>query len=309
MKRKIIAVCGPTASGKSALAIEIARALNSEILSCDSMQIYRGMDIGTAKEPPDRRVVAHRLIDIADPEQAFSVSDYQRLAHAEIERLHAQEKIPVLAGGTGLYLESILYPLQLGAHPDPQLRAQLQQDLERCGAEAMHERLRALDAQEADRVHPNNTKRVLRALEICLGGNARKSDADDKTRDPLYDALVLAPDYPRDELYRRINRRVDDMFANGLEDEVRGLIDRGVDFGCQSMQAIGYKEFQPYFAGTIDRETLIDTIRKNTRHYAKRQISWLRRYDFVQWLPPDCMTRQALKSVATFTNSVICDKE
>lgn len=284
---QILAVCGATASGKSALAHHLAVDFRAELLACDSMQIYRGMNIGTAKDDPTSLQVPLHLTDIADPKQEFSVSDYASAANTTIADLHAKQTLPILVGGTGLYLEAILYELQLGSRPNEAIRAQLQQRLQQEGARALHAELQKIDPQEAQRVHCNNTRRVIRALEMYYSEGIVKSAHADKSRPMRYNAYVMAIDMPRDMLYARIDARVAQMFAQGLAEEVQKLLNQGVGWECQSMQAIGYKEFRAFYEQGALLEQVQEEICRNTRHYAKRQLSWLRRYPFVQWIPYD----------------------
>lgn len=284
---KIIIIAGPTASGKTNLSVEIAKHLNTDIISCDSMQIYKGMDIGTAKvSTSEMQGVKHHMIDIVNPDQPFSVSDYFDMVKPIIDKLHAENKIPLICGGTGLYIDAILYPLTMGAK-DESIRNKLQLELEQYGPEYMHNKLKEIDPLEAEKIHANNTKRVLRALEIYQITGQIKSDLNDRSKQLNYETLLISLDFNRDELYNRINKRVDIMFENGLESEVRRLLNDGYSFDMQSMQAIGYKEFKDYFVNNLTIEEVKELIKKNTRHYAKRQITWFKRYDFANWINPN----------------------
>ena len=277
---KIIIVSGPTASGKSGLAIDIAKKLNSQILSADSMQIYRYMDIGTAKvTASEMQNVKHYMLDVVNPDQEYSVSDYASMAKDIIDKLHKDNIIPIICGGTGLYIDSILYPLQMGAKDDA-VRQKYQQEYELHGATYMHDKLKVIDPKEAEKVHENNVKRVLRALEIFELTGKTKSEQADRNESLQYDTLLITLNPNKEELYRKIDERVDQMFNQGLEDEVKSLLDRGYNFNLQSMQAIGYKEFKDYFDGVITLDQLKDEIKKGTRHYAKRQVTWFKRYPF-----------------------------
>ena len=280
---KIIIVAGPTASGKSALAVEIAKRLNTEIISADSMQIYKGMDVGTAKITKDEmNGIKHHMLDVVNPNEEYSVSDYADAAKGIIDALHKDNKIPVICGGTGLYIDALLYPLSLGAKDDI-VRKRLEAEYEEHGAIYMHDKLKAIDIDEANKVHYNNVKRVLRALEIYELTGQTKSEQSDRSKELNYDVFLIVLNPDRNCLYERINKRVDLMFANGLESEVKSLISNGLSFDNQSIQAIGYKEFKDYFDGKITKDILIDEIKKGSRHYAKRQVTWFKRYPFARF--------------------------
>ena len=281
-------IAGPTASGKSALAIKLARKIDSVVISADSMQIYRGLDIGTAKESEQiRREIPHKLIDVVDANEEFSVAEFAQIAKIEIENAQKCGKLPIIVGGTGLYFESLLYPMSFaGTIKNVELREQLQSQLEQIGAEAMHEKLRELDEQTAQRLHVNDTKRVIRALEIIISTGKTLAQNSDERSDP--DVIMVALDTDRSKLYDRINKRVDKMFDDGLVNEVLSV----GDFSYQSMQAIGYKEFagcnftktdDGYAIDDAELEQIKGKIKQHTRNYAKRQLTWFRKYDFVKW--------------------------
>ena len=283
---KIIIIAGPTASGKSSLAIEVAKKLNSQIVSSDSMQIYKHMDIGTAKiTESEMQNIKHHMIDIVNPDEEYSVSDYANQAKAIIDNLHKENIIPIVCGGTGLYIDSLLYPLSLGAKDDS-IRQKLQKEYEEFGAEYMHDKLKAIDPKEAQKVHANNVKRVLRALEIYELTGKTKSEQEDRNKDLCYDTLLICLNPEREDLYQRINKRVDEMFEKGLVREVEDLVNDGYKFDLQSMQAIGYKEFQDYISGYKTLDEVKEEIKKGTRHYAKRQLTWFKRYDFCKFFDP-----------------------
>ena len=285
-------IAGPTASGKSALAIKLARKINSVVISADSMQIYRGLDIGTAKESEQiRREIPHKLIDVVDANEEFSVAEFAQMAKTEIENAQKCGKLPIIVGGTGLYFESLLYPMSFaGTIKNVELRERLQSQLEQIGAEAMHKKLRELDEQAAQRLHVNDTKRVIRALEIIISTGKTLAQNSDERTDP--DVIMVALDTDRSKLYDRINKRVDKMFDDGLVNEVLSV----GDFSYQSMQAIGYKEFagcnftktdDGYVVDDAELKQIKDKIKQHTRNYAKRQLTWFRKYDFVKWFDID----------------------
>ena len=292
-KIPVIAVAGPTASGKSSLAMRLCKDYNGELISCDSMQIYRGMDIGTAKPSlREREEVPHHLIDICDPDVDFSAAAFAELAREAIADVHSRGKMPILCGGTGLYLDSVLQGVNFGEmEPDLAYRAELFQFAEANGVQALHDKLSAIDPEAARTIHPNNVKRVARALEICRLSGMTKTEWDKnaiKNESP-YSACIIALDYKnRENLYARIHLRVDEMFNAGLEQEVRALLDKGyLSPDTTAGGAIGYKELIGYIHGNMTKEEASDALKTATRHYAKRQLTWLRRNENVHWLYPD----------------------
>ena len=284
--REIIVVAGPTAVGKTKYAIEAALAVDGEVVSCDSMQLYKYMDIGSAKPTAEEQArVRHYLVDQIDPSEPFSVAEYQRLAKSAIEEIFAKGKTPVIAGGTGLYLNALLYEMDFGAAPqDSELRKQLEQEAEEFGPEYIHNKLKEADPAAAERIHPNNVKKVVRALEGALSGSpiADFSDLKEKCKD--YTPVLIGLTRNRQELYDRINLRVDLLVEQGLFEEVRGLLNRGLTESDISMKGIGYKEIIGFYHGQYNRDEAIDLIKKNTRHLAKRQLTWFRRYEDMRWL-------------------------
>ncbi|MBQ8497468.1 MAG: tRNA (adenosine(37)-N6)-dimethylallyltransferase MiaA [Clostridia bacterium] len=292
-KIPVIAIAGPTASGKSSLAMQLCKDLNGELISCDSMQIYRGMDIGTAKPTEkDRAEVPHHLIDICDPDTDFSAAAFAELAKKAIEDVYSRGKMPILCGGTGLYLDSVLRGVDFGEmEPDLAYRTELLAFAEKEGAEALHARLREIDPEAAEAIHPNNIKRVARALEICKLSGMTKTEWDKNAirGESPYNACIIALDYKnRDNLYVRIHMRVDEMFRMGLEEEARTLFEKGyLASETTAGGAIGYKELLGYLNGEMTKAEAADAIKIATRHYAKRQLTWLRRNPAVHWLYPD----------------------
>lgn len=292
MNDKIIAIAGPTASGKSALALELCKRLNGELVSFDSMQIYRGLDIGTAKPTKaEQAEVRHHLIDICDPSESFSAADFAKCAHEAIADIRSRGKRAVLCGGTGLYLDSVLGRLDFGKmESDDKLREELFRFAEENGADALHERLREIDPSAAETIHKNNVRRVVRAIEIYLLTGKTKTEHDRLAiSNSPYDSVIIALDYAdREILYNRINSRVDAMISAGLEDEVRGLYASGcISPDTTAGQAIGYKEMLDYIRGIDTLEAAVEKIKLGTRRYAKRQLTWLRRNKSVNWLYPD----------------------
>ena len=292
MNDKIIAIAGPTASGKSALALELCKRLNGELVSFDSMQIYRGLDIGTAKPTKaEQAEVRHHLIDICDPSESFSAADFAKCAHEAIADIRSRGKRAVLCGGTGLYLDSVLGRLDFGEiESDDKLREELFRFAEENGVDALHERLREIDPSAAETIHKNNVRRVVRAIEIYLLTGKTKTEHDRLAiSNSPYDSVIIALDYAdREVLYNRINSRVDAMISAGLEDEVRELYaSGGLSPDTTAGQAIGYKEMLDYIRGIDTLEAAVEKIKLGTRRYAKRQLTWLRRNKSVNWLYPD----------------------
>lgn len=285
-KIKIIAVTGPTASGKTALAIELAKRLNGEIISCDSMQIYKGMDIGTAKPTRDElAAVPHHLIDILPADAPYSCSDYVKDAERAVEDIASRGKLPIFCGGTGLYLDRFLKGgNDDGAACDEGLRAELWRFYEEKGVDALYERLVELDSVAAESIHKNNVKRVIRAIEICLVTGEKKSDIDKKNSEVVdkYDHRVVTLAFEnRELLYRRIEKRVDQMVEEGLVDEIKRLMDEGIfERSLTAAQAIGYKELFPYLHGEASLESCIEELKAVTRRYAKRQLTWFSGKDY-----------------------------
>ncbi len=280
--RRILVIAGPTAVGKTEYAIEAAKSFDGEIVSCDSMQLYKYMDIGSAKPNESERAEAvHHLIDFLDPREDFSVARYQELARDTIDDILSRGKLPVISGGTGLYLNSIIYDMDFaGAAGNEELRESLKAKAASEGPEALHEMLRELDPAAAERIHPNNIKKIIRAIERLKAGEGEVRPFDTNiSENPAYDPLMVCLTRNREELYDRINRRVDLLIDAGLVDEVRSLTEMGLTAEDISMKGIGYKEIIDYLDGKATLEEAIDTIKKNTRHYAKRQLTWFRRYD------------------------------
>ena len=281
----IIIVGGPTACGKTEYAIEIAKALDGEIVSCDSMQLYKYMDIGSAK--PDAHELAqvrHHLVDVIDPREKFSAAKYQKLAREAIDDILSRGKTPVIAGGTGLYINSVIYDMNFSsADADEDERNRLRILAEKEGPEALHKLLQDADPDAAARIHPNNIKKVIRAIEAARSGN-RIPDFD-KSFVPYssYSPKMIALTRDREELYDRINRRVEILFDKGLVDELVFLKKMGLSTDDISMKGIGYKEVLGYLDGRYSLEETKELVKKNTRHYAKRQLTWLRRYKDIRF--------------------------
>ncbi len=288
MAPKILVVVGPTASGKTKLSVELALRHNGEVVSADSMQIYRTMDIGTAKPTVEEmRGVTHHMLDVADPEEDFSVARYVEMASACIEDILSRGKLPVLAGGTGLYIDSLLSGRTFAPfEPDNGLRERLQQQMEEQGGQAMWQQLQGIDPEAAERLHPNDEKRIIRALEVWYqtGKTISQHNRETQAIPPRYDAVTIGLSFKdRADMWGRIDRRVDEMMQQGLVDEVKRLLDRGVPAGCTAMQAIGYKEMVQAVAQGGDVLAAAEEVKLRSRQYAKRQLTWFRRNQNTFW--------------------------
>ena len=284
-KIPVYAVVGPTASGKSAYAVRLAKELDGEIISGDSMQIYRGMDVGTAKaDAEEQQGIPHHLLDIAEITEPFSAGRFMELAGEKIREIHSRGKTPILCGGTGLYIELLLTGKRLAeTTADEKLREELLAFAEEKGNEALHARLAQVDPASAEAIHPNNVKRVVRALEIAMTSGVTKSRADELSREgenPFAPTVIRLTYADRAKLYEKIDLRVRRMFEMGLEEEVRTLCEKGLRETPTASQAIGYKEFYPYFDGEISIEQVEEDICRNTRRYAKRQETWFSRMHY-----------------------------
>ncbi len=284
---KVLVICGATASGKTSLAVECAKKLNTEVISADSQLIYKGLNIGTAKPTAEEMCgVKHYMIDTVEPTESFNVGNYREKALPIMKNLLASGKIPVICGGTGFYINSLLFDLSYGnTEGNGEIRKKYSDFLETHGKEALFEKLREIDAETAEKLHVNDVKRIIRALEIYELSGKKKSEQND-TLISEYDYLAVAIDWKREELYERINMRVDKMFEDGLVEEVQGLLSRGIDEKFQCMQAIGYKEVVFGLKNGDLHSTMRDIIKQNTRHYAKRQIVFFKKLPNIVWLNP-----------------------
>ena len=307
-KIKILAVAGATASGKSSLAIELAKRLDGEIVCCDSMQVYKRMNIGTAKPTPDEQAQAvHHMIDVAEPWENYSCAEYIREAAKVMEDVAARGRLPIVCGGTGLYLDALLRGSDFseGSSPDESVRRELFEFAEQNGKDALFAELMRVDPESAMATHPNNVKRVVRALEIYRTSGMKKSELDRLSREvpSKYNATVIALRYrDREMLRERIYRRVDEMIANGLEAETRELLETGVfEKNTTAAQAIGYKEFLGYFRGEQSFEECTELLKIATRKYAKRQITWFGGKEYVKWIDAD--GEGGMKSFKEIVNS------
>lgn len=288
-KKPLIILTGPTAVGKSALSIKLAKAIDGEIISADSMQVYRHMDIGSAKiTRKQMEGIPHHLIDILEPYEEFNVAMFKALAKEAIQAIYGNGKIPILTGGTGFYIQSVLYDIDFTrVEEDCQLREQLEQFARKKGDEALFERLRAIDPISCETIHPHNVKRVIRAIEFYeKTGGMRISEHNERERQKPspYRFLYFVLHDDRTVLYEKINKRVEQMLADGLVEEVAYLKDMGCDKSLVSMQGLGYKEILEYLDGACSLEDAVYRIKRDTRHFAKRQLTWFRRERDVTWI-------------------------
>ena len=284
----IICIAGPTASGKTALAVALARELDGEVVSCDSMQVYKRMDIGTAKpSPEERQGIPHHMIDVAEPWEDYSVSRYCADAAPIVEDIVSRGKTAIIAGGTGLYMDSLIRGNDFAPFPSTGVRERLEREADREGMKALLARLRAVDPEAAARLHLSDRKRIIRAMEVYLetGETITAHNRRTQALPPRFSPVWLGLDFEsRAELYSRIDRRVDVMLEAGLLEEIRALLRSGIPEKCTAMQAIGYKEFTDALDGRCTVEAAADQVRQSSRRYAKRQLTWFRRNGRIHWL-------------------------
>lgn len=297
MKKPLIILTGPTAVGKTELSIRLAKELNGEIISADSMQVYRRMDIGTAKiKPEEMDGVPHHLIDILDSKEDFNIYLFQKYAKAAMEQIYDRGKIPIIVGGTGFYIQSIIYDIEFNDEDnsgnESAYRKELNDYYEKNGASKLHELLREVDPVSADTIHENNVKRVIRALEFFKENNypISKHNEEQKLKESPYNFAYFVLNQNRDILYDRIEKRIDIMINEGLVDEVKSLLGYGCTPDMVSMQGIGYKEIIPYIEGKCSLEEAVYILKRDTRHFAKRQFTWFRREREVIWVDKDKLT-------------------
>ena len=284
---RMICIAGPTASGKTALSVALAKALGGEIVSCDSMQVYRGMDIGTAKPTlEERQGIAHHLLDVADPSEPFSVGKYVELADAAVQDILRRGRLAIVVGGTGLYMDSLILGRRF-AVPSTGQRAKLERLADERGIDEILSMLQKADPETAARLHPSDRKRIIRAMEVFLetGTPISRHDALSREQPPRYEPLWLGIRFAsRAELYARIERRVDEMLRQGLLGEVEALLARGLDPNATALQAIGYKELVPVVRGETDLDTAVALLKQSSRRYAKRQLTWFGKNERIRWL-------------------------
>ena len=283
----VVVVVGPTASGKSELAVRLAERFAGEVVNADSMQVYRGMDIGTAKPSAELlQCVPHHLLGIVAPDVNFTAADFQQEARRVIGEIHARGRMPVVVGGTGLYIRALLHGLSQSPGEDKTFRAELTGIADREGNEVLLERLRSVDPETAARLHVNDRLRIIRALEVYQQSGRPFSAYQDSHgfAEAWCSSLKIGIDVPREELYRRINRRVEQMLADGLVDEVRGLLAAGYHPGLKALRSIGYKEICAYLSGALTLPEATELIQRDSRHYAKRQLTWFKKEPEINWV-------------------------
>ena len=300
----VLCIVGPTAVGKTKMSIELAKQLNGEIISGDSMQIYRGMDIGTAKATMDERQgIPHHLIDEKNPDEPYSVAAFQQTVRAKMEEIKSRGKLPIIVGGTGLYIKSVLYDYEFAGESESKEIDEAKYG--HLSNEELHAKLAAVDEAGAKDIHPNNRKRVIRALEIYETSGVKKSEMIEKQEHKMiYDACLIGLTDDRNVLYDRINKRVDTMYETGLVEEVKALFDEGIPAESQSIRAIGYKELYDYFKGLISLEESKELIKRNSRRYAKRQYTWFNNQMDVTWFKGDVQHfDKTVKEVLTYVQN------
>jgi len=290
-KMPLAAIVGPTASGKTKVAISVAKILQAEIISADSMLVYKHMDIGTAKpSTADRENIPHHLIDILEPWQEFSVAQYKKEALKVIDSMHIEERFPLMVGGTGLYINSVIYQMDFtDAGYDPELRLFLMEEFKRYGDHYLYEQLRRIDPTRAEKINPNDTKRVVRALEVyhLTGKPMSIYSQPDYLNEPKFNLAIFGLNMERSKLYQNIDKRVDQMLDNGFIEEVEKLKELGCSESMQSMQGLGYKQVFDYLKGRANISETIELIKRNTRRYAKRQLTWFRKDARICWINTD----------------------
>ena len=298
MNNKLAIIAGPTAVGKTKISVELAKRISGEIISADSMQVYRGMDIGTAKVTPEETGgIPHHLIDILDPTEDFNVVEFAKRAKEAILSIQQRDRIPILVGGTGFYIQAVLYDIDFTENDnDMSFRHALEEEAKEKGPLALHERLASVDPEAAKAIHPNNVKRVIRALEFFEKSRLKISDhnREQSEKESPYDYKYFALTNDRAKIYENIEKRIDIMLDQGLVDEVRALLDRGVSRDRVSMQGLGYKEIAAYLDNEISLEEAVYILKRDTRHFAKRQLTWLKREPDVIWFDKSGLTDEEI---------------
>ena len=285
-KIPLIIIAGPTATGKTEVAVKVAEKVSGEIISADSMLIYRHMNIGTAKPTEqEKNGIPHHLVDVVEPDTQFTVAVFQQQARRAITDIGRRGKTPLLVGGTGFYIDAVIYDYDFGqAGPSREIRDMLLKEAAEKGNQAVHDRLKQVDPHTADRIHANNLKRVIRALEIYYQTGARGRRDKNKIDYSCYNKIFFCLYFQRDKLYQRIEERVDKMIKQGLAEEVRELLRRGYHHGLVSMQGLGYREMVGYLHNRYSLEEAVHMLKRNTRRFAKRQLTWLKRYSNIKWI-------------------------
>lgn len=306
VKKTVIAIVGPTAVGKTALSIEIATSFSGEIISGDSMQVYKHLDIGTSKiKTSEMKGIPHHMIDIKNPDEPFTVAEFKKCVESHIETITLTNQLPILVGGSGLYVQSILYDYQFaGKKRNLTYTKQLEQFLKENGNIALYQKLKNIDPLQASKIHPNNYRRVIRALEIYKETGQKPSEiSQNKDMNSPYNVIFIGLEMDRENLYNQINQRVDEMLDEGLLVEVKQLLQQGLE-NKQAMKAIGYKEFIPYFKGDISKEEAIRILKRNSRRYAKRQYTWFKNKMDITWFKQSANSLEREKITSEIINYV-----
>lgn len=296
---KLVIITGPTGIGKTELSLKLAKKYKGEIISSDSMQIYKKLDIGTAKIDLSKTTIPHHMIDIVEANETFSVAEFKNMSKAIISDINKRGRVPFVVGGTGLYINSLVYNLDFTeTEADYQYRNELKKILENDGSEVLYNKLFALNSDIAEKIHKNNGQRIIRALEILKDGNIKGNKFREENKD--YNLVYIGLNMDRKRLYDKINNRVEKMINLGLVEEVQGILKEGIDKNSQSLKAIGYKEVISYLDNEIDYYEMVDLIKKNSRHYAKRQLTWFRRDDRIKWF--DRESDNLLEDIENYIN-------
>lgn len=297
---KLVIITGPTGIGKTELSLKLAKKYKGEIISSDSMQIYKKLNIGTAKLDLSKTTIPHYMIDIVEADENFSVAEFKNKSKAIISDINERGRLPFVVGGTGLYINSLVYNLDFTeTEADYQYRNELNKILEKDGSEVLYNKLLDLNSDMAEKIHKNNGQRIIRALEILKNGNEKGNNFRQENKD--YNLVYIGLNMDRERLYDRINDRVDKMINLGLVEEVKGLLNDGIDKNSQSLKAIGYKEVISYLDNEIDYDEMVELIKKNSRHYAKRQLTWFRRDDRIKWF--DRVSENLLEDIENYIDS------
>ncbi|MBI3000668.1 MAG: tRNA (adenosine(37)-N6)-dimethylallyltransferase MiaA [Deltaproteobacteria bacterium] len=307
MKPRVVIILGPTGVGKSEVAIDVALRVEGEVINADSQLVYRHMDIGTAKPPASvRQKVAHHLIDIVDPDGEFNAALYRELALKVIQDVIARRKKAIVCGGTGLYMRALTQGLFVGPAKNPEVRKRLEEEARERGSEFLYERLRQVDPDATDRIHPNDRYRIVRALEIfeLTGKGISRWQKEHGFRESAFEVLKIGLNREREELYALINRRCDEMIGRGLVDEVNGLVERGYGLDLPALQSVGYRQIGLYLRGRVALDEAVALIKRDTRHLAKRQLTWFRGDKEIRWFHPERDRKQILDSVKEYFASL-----
>lgn len=307
MKPRIVIILGPTGTGKSEVAIDVALQVDGEVINADSQLVYRHMDIGTAKPPASvRQKVAHHLIDVVDPDGEFNAALYRELALKVIQDITARRKKAIVCGGTGLYMRALTQGLFVGPAKNPEVRKRLEEEARERGSDFLYQRLRQVDPDATDRIHPNDRYRIIRALEVfeLTGKGISRWQKEHGFKESAFEVLKIGLNREREELYALINRRCDEMIGRGLVDEVNGLVERGYSLDLPALQSVGYRQIGLYLRGRVALDEAVALMKRDTRHLAKRQLTWFRADKEIRWFHPERDRKQILDSVKEFFASL-----